>query len=372
MKELQEKIFFNGKDYFAALEQDIMLAKNSIDLEAYIFAFDSLGEQIIKELIAATKRNVKVRILVDGAGTRFWDDKTIRVFEDAGGETRIYHPFPWKLWQWSRSVVKMPTLINLMYFLLKINSRNHRKSCIIDKKIVYVGSFNICEEHLDQNRRDTAVRLTHVDISDLIKAFEATWNHFPVKERIREFFYHIRANPVFRLNNTWNRRRILYKNLLRRMRECQKRIWITNAYFVPDNLLLRRLRRAARAGIDVRILLPQKADILFMPWASKVFYANLLKAGVHIYEYLPGILHAKTLIVDNWMLVGSSNLNHRSIMHDLEVDVDIRSPECKSALEEQFLLDLQRAAEISLDDLNKRPWRQRFIGRMLLYIKYLI
>lgn len=367
-----EKIYFNGKDYFKSLMYDIAHAEKTIDLETYIFAFDTLGEEIIRILTAAAKRNVKIRVSVDGAGTRYWNDAAIRIFEDAGGATRIFHPFPWKIWQWSRSVVKKPTLLNLVYFLLKMNKRNHRKVCIIDKKIAYVGSFNICAEHLDLTRRDTAVRLTHIELNDLLRAFESTWNHTKIKERIREFFLKIRTNPVIRLNNTWHRRRILYKNLLLRMRKATKRIWITNAYFVPDNLLLRRLRRAARAGIDVRILLPQKADIQFMPWASKVFYINLLKAGVHIYEYQPGILHAKTLIIDNWMLVGSSNLNHRSIMHDLEVDVDIRSTECKTALETQFLNDLQHAAEINIHTLNKRPWRQRIVGRLLLYIKYLI
>lgn len=370
--KIQEKVFFHGDEYFATLLNDINQAEKVIDLETYILEFDALGRKVMAALRAAALRQVKVRILVDGAGTSDLDRNLVRDFEDAGGEIRIFHPFPWKLWQWSRGIVKKSALLKALYLLLKMNSRNHRKVCLIDKKIAYLGSFNICEDHLDIKRRDTGVRLTHVDFKELSYAFEVTWNHVKIKERIRDFFRHVRANPVIRLNNTWHRRRILYKNLLRRMRQCKERIWITNAYFVPDNLLLRRLRHAAKRGIDVRILLPQKADILFMPWASKVFYARLLKAGAKIYEYVPGILHAKTLILDNWMLIGSSNLNHRSILHDLEVDVNIRLPESKSALEKQFLLDLNNAIAISYDDWKRRPLYQRIVGKMLLYVKYLI
>jgi cardiolipin synthase A/B len=368
----QEKIFFHGGDYFASLLADIASAKKTIELETYIFASDELGMTVIKALTQAVKRKVRVRLLIDGAGAFYFNKETIRDFEDAGGEARVFHPIPWKAWQWHRTVIKKPALLKAMYLLFKMNSRNHRKVCLIDRKIAYVGSINICSEHLDRLRRDSAVRLTHVNLQELSNAFEASWSHVRIIERLHELFRHVRANPTFRLNNTWHRRRILYKNLLRRMRQCKRRIWITNAYFVPDSILLRRLRNAARFGVDVRILLPQKADFAFMPWASKVFYARLLKAGVRIYEYSPGILHAKTLILDNWMLIGSSNLNYRSILHDLEVDVHIRSPESKHALEDQFLLDIKNSVEVKYESWKNRPLYQRIIGRLLLYVKYLI
>jgi cardiolipin synthase A/B len=368
----QEKIFFHGSDYFAALLADIENAKESIELETFIFAFDDLGLKILSALTSAVKRKVRVRLLLDGAGTYDADKKAIRTFEDAGGEARIFHPFPWNIWQWSRSVVKKSTLLKAIYLLLKMNSRNHRKVCLIDNKIAYVGSFNICQDHLEDFRRDTGVRIAQINFQELSKAFDASWSHVRVRERVRDYFRQVRSNPIIRLNNTRHRRRILHKNLLRRIRQCKRRIWITNAYFVPDNMLLRRLRKAAKFGIDVRILLPQKSDVAFMPWASKTFYARLLKAGVHIYEYVPGILHAKTLIIDNWMLIGSSNLNHRSILHDLEVDINIRSPESKKALEQQFLNDLKNSSEVYYEDWKNRPFYQRVIGKLLLYVKYMI
>jgi cardiolipin synthase len=112
---------------------------------------------------------------------------------------------------------------------------------------------------------------------------------------------------------------------------------------------------------------------MMMPWASSTFYYNLLKAGVRIFEYLPSMLHAKSLILDDWMLIGSSNLNHRSLLHDLEADINIVSPAAKQKLEQHFLDDLTKSREISLSSWStSRPWWQRLMGRLVLYLKYLI
>jgi cardiolipin synthase len=373
----REQIFFNGSDYFESLLKDINVAQVSIDLEAYIFNIDKLGKRIIAALIGAARRGIKIRVMVDGAGSPQWGGNLVKSLEVAGAKTRVFHPFPWRLWQWSRSFVRVPSVLKAIYLLLKINSRNHRKACIIDKKIVYVGSFNISQSHLEKDQegegwRDTGIRLQGVNLEDVENAFNASWDHLTVPERLQTIFRHIYTNPIFRLNNTRHRRRILYKNLLRRMARCKKRIWITNAYFVPDNFLLKKLVDAAARGIDVRILLPKKSDVAFMPWASNAFYESLLRAGVRIFEYLPSILHAKTLILDDWMLIGSSNLNHRSLLHDFEVDVNIRLPESKDVLEQQFLFDLEHAKEIKLDNWQISNFYQRIIGKLLLYVKYMI
>lgn len=373
-----EQLFFSGSQHFHALLQDIEHAQHSIDLETYLFKKDHLGIRITKALCAAAKRGVNVRVMVDGAGSPYWTTHTARTLERAGAQTKVFHPFPWQLWNWSRAVVKVPFLLKWIYFLLKANSRNHRKVCLIDRRIAYVGSFNIAKCHLEREAggddwRDTSVRLAETNLSELSTAFEAAWEHRTIKERLRDTFRHVRNEPRVRLNFTRHRRRILYKKLLRRVEQCKTRIWITNAYFVPDNFLLKRLREAARRGIDVRILLPKKSDVLMMPWASSTFYYNLLAAGVRIFEYLPSMLHAKTLILDDWATVGSSNLNHRSLLHDLEADVTLHQPENTRQLINRFLADLSQACEISLNSWHlQRPLRHRLMGRLVLYIKYWI
>lgn len=415
----EEEVFFCGESYFTALLKDINNATTSIDLETYIFELDSLGKRVMQALLEAAQRGVAVRVLVDGAGTPQWGGKIVRTLEKSGGETRVFHPFPWHLWQWSRSFIHVPSILKAVYLLLKINSRNHRKTCIIDKKIAYIGGFNIAKNHVtdpatiqhadknkekaedaklcevnlrdedkdkDRNKdkartahgngtigwRDTGIRISATSLNELCLAFNAAWDHLTTNERLRHIFRHVYTNPIFRLNYGRHRRRVLYKNLLHRIAACKQRIWITNAYFVPDNFLLHRLQDAAMRGVDVRILLPQESDIAFMPWASKSFYERLLKAGARIFEYLPTVLHAKTLILDEWMLIGSSNLNHRSLLHDLEIDVNIRLATSKMALEQQFQKDLRQAKEITLQTWHKPVFYQRFIGWISLYLKYWI
>lgn len=373
-----EKIFSHGADHFDALLMDIAASTKTIDLETFIYDIDSLGNRVTDALIQAAKRGVDVRILVDGAGTPWWSTHYAKPLEQAGAKTRVFHPFPWQLWNWSRSVVKLPSLLKWIYLLLKINARNHRKVCIIDDSIAYIGSVNISKCHLHRadggdDWRDTSIRLTDINLSELKKAFEEAWAHRTIQERIRTIFKQVRQDPVIRLNNNWHRRRILYKNLLRKLSSAKNRIWITNAYFVPDNLLLRRLKDAASRGVDVRIVLPRESDVMMMPWASSTFYFSLLKLGVRIFEYQPSMLHAKSLIIDNWALIGSSNLNHRSLLHDLEADINVTHQESKKILENLFLKDIQKSREVSLDDWWRiRPLRHRVMGRLVLYIKYLI
>lgn len=373
---LEQSIYVDGNEYFNALLADINSAEKSIDLETYIFENDAVGEKIVAALIAAANRGVKIRVLVDGAGTPFWVGNISVKLESAAIETRVFHPFPWHLWQWSHSYVRVPVLLKAIYLLLKMNSRNHRKVVLIDNKIVYIGSINISHVHLDESFggkswRDTAVKMLGVDFNELTKAFDAAWTHTAIPERLQKMFKRIDLNPIIRLNNSRHRRRRLYKDLLKRIDHCKQRIWMTNAYFVPDNFLLRKLTKAAKAGVDVRIVLPKKADVFFMPWASSAFYQSLLEAGVRIFEYYPSMLHTKTLILDDWILVGSSNLNHRSLLHDLEIDVNIRVPSAQQIIEKQFEIDIAKSHEVKLNDWH-RPWHQLFFGRLLLYIKYWI
>lgn len=374
---LVEQIFLDGSSYFNQLLADINEARDSIDMEVYIFSRDLLGKKVAHALASAARRGVHVRLLVDGAGAPAWSGRLFHDMESACVEMRIFHPFPWETWHWGRSVVKLPLLAKMFFLLLKINSRNHRKTCVIDHRIAYIGSINVDHCHLTKSDggegwRDTAVRITGQDLAVLSTAFECAWTYRSIRERLRSIFHHRRQQNAFFLNYTRHRRRIAQKIWLKRIEESQQRIWITNAYFVPNNRLLLYIVRAAKRGIDVKILLPQKSDVTVMPWASMFFYFKLLQHGVRIFEYDKTVLHAKTLIIDDWMVLGSSNLNHRSILHDLEVDVQVCTESAKQVLSLAFLNDLNDATEITLANWRRRPWYQRAVGRILLFIKYWI
>lgn len=372
----QEQIFSSGEEHYSALLTDIGEAEHSIDFESYIFSNDEAGQEIAQGLIEALQRGVNVRVLVDGVGSPFWASGLAPKLERAGAQTKIYNPFPWQIWNWQRSTRRHWLILKWMYLFFNLNSRNHRKTTIVDKRIAYIGSFNVHKCHLPKKRggfgwRDTSVRISDTNLSDLIDAFEHTWHHQTIRERLRDAFHRVKRNPRFRLNTTRFTRRILFKNLLKRLRQSEKRIWITSAYFVPNPPLLRRVKEASKRGVDVRLLLPKKSDMLIVDWIGKTYYPSLLKSGVRVFEYEPAMLHAKSIIVDNWMLVGSTNLNSRSLIHDLEIDAEIQTKQAKQELNDLYLRDLQKSQEITFSHWNKRlSLFKRIMVRIFIYFKY--
>jgi cardiolipin synthase len=146
-------------------------------------------------------------------------------------------------------------------------------------------------------------------------------------------------------------------------------LWITTPYFVPPKPLLRALTRAAERGVDVRLLVPARSDVFFMPWASGPFYLTLLQAGARVYQYLPRVLHAKTSLGDQWALVGSSNLNHRSILHDLELDILLTEEASLAQLAIAFEADLNESILLDLQTYERQSWWKRLISRVVLLFR---
>jgi cardiolipin synthase len=368
--DIKETVFSDGSQYFTSLLQDIAAASTSIDLETYIFDLDSVGRRVVDQLLAAGRRGVRVRLMLDGAGSSDWNSFATEQLRQADVQVRIFRPLPWNIRQWEWALPHLPWLTKFQHLLASMSRRNHRKICLIDGYLAWAGSFNISKYHLPKAQggegwRDTAVRLEGFNLDELQHAFDSAWFDDPAKVSRRIF-----SISHFRLNHI--RRRKLRRDLLNRISRCHSRLWITNAYFVPDASFLRYLKRAARQGIDVRILLPGTSDIFFIPWASAVYYQDLLKSGVCIFEYTESVLHAKIMIIDDWITVGSSNLDYRSLFQNLEVDVVLTLPSSKDAIREQFLDDLSRSQEIFIRDYPRRPWWKRLIGRIALYLKRLL
>lgn len=362
----QEAILVNG-EYFTSLLADIQQAKHSIDFEVYIFSHDTAGNMLADALCSASQRGVKIRVLVDGIGTPDWGNEMTLKMEQSGVETRVYHPLPWVLHHWQRHPFKAGSFFWKLYHLVEnINLRNHRKTCVIDNSIAYVGSANITD-HLLSNHdiwRETSVRMTNANYQILQYAFDKAWGDKKAKK--------IDGISMFRMNYNWKLRRIYYKSLLAGIAACTSRVWVTNAYFSPDDHILNRLIKAKKSGVDVKILLPHLSDVMISSLAAKTFYRVLLKHEIEIYEYLPTVLHAKSLILDDWNIVGSSNLNYRSLRHDLEVDVVLQSRHAQEYLENLFLTDITQAKKISLNDMENQPFFQYLLGRIVLIFRYFI
>jgi len=370
---VKERLYVRGDEFFIDLIRDINSAVREILLETYIFELDAVGRAFIAALSHAHRRGVRVRLLVDGVGLPLAGGRLLAALEEAGFPFRIFHPIPWFFRHWRHMAGGRAAPSRFLQLLTRLNNRNHRKVCTIDRRIAWIGSFNLCALHLPvahggEAWRDTAVRAENVDTRPLEQAFRRAWNPW----RWRPLGYRTPPRSPFRLNDARRQRRARMRDLLRRIGRSKRRIWITNAYFVPDERLLHEINRAAKRGVDVRIILPSTSDIFFMPWTSAAFYGSLLDHGVKIYEYQPGVLHAKTIIVDDWMTVGSSNMNSRSLRHDLEIDYVLSQPGTKAALASEFLKDLKRSDEISPSAYPNRPLWQRFLGHLVLFAKYWI
>ncbi len=376
-----EKIWFDGDAFFDALIEDIGRARVTVDLQTYIFHDDNLGARVTAALRAAAARGVAVRLLVDGAGGGLWIAKHGRDLVSDQIAVRIYHPLPWLMF--SQVYSGRSGLARMFRMVLQVNRRTHRKMCLIDQRVAWIGSFNCSGCHCRTYRcedswRDTGARVEGLAVAELYQSFNWVWRRswrlsrrqmrppvvWPGVLKRRE------ESGLVRLNDTLRQRRRMFRELIDRIAGAKRRVWVTAAYFVPNHRLVTALGRAARNGIDVRMLMPTKSDVVFMPWVSAAFYLALLKQGVRIYEYLPRVLHAKTVMIDDWLTVGSTNLNYRSLLHDLEADIVLLHPRTHKAYERAYLDDLAQAREVTIDDWRRRPWRQKWLGRIALRIRY--
>jgi cardiolipin synthase A/B len=201
--------------------------------------------------------------------------------------------------------------------------------------------------------RDNCARIEGPGTVELQVAFEHAWQRSqevtaPRKLKIRFSFRRRRtttSKPVS-LNYTRRLRKQSRFYFVQNLKLANERIWISNAYLAPPSNVVRYLKRAAKRGADVRVLVPVLSDVWFMPFIARAYYRGLIKGGVRIFEYQPRFLHAKSIVLDREAIIGSSNLNRRSFLHDLEVDVRLDSPDAVAEMANQYLIDLSQATEV--------------------------
>lgn len=365
-----ERLFFDGDEYFADLAEAVSAATQTILVETYIFRPDGLGRRMEQMLRSAAKRGVDVRLLVDGIGSLGWIGQRDPDLEKDGVHVRVYHPVAWihlvPRWDHPNS----PTLA------ARLNRRTHRKMVIVDGKVAYVGSINVTAEHSRQMSgplawRDTVLKVTGGPIEDLVRGFDNVWRRSHDCSGRRRWAESLnlvrlpRLSPLVRLNYTLRLRSRSSRRLLRTIESTRKKLWITNAYLAPSGAVVRAILRAAENGADVRLLVPRHSDVFFMPWVATSHYKKLLKAGVRVFEYLPRFLHAKTMVIDDRAMVGTSNLNRRSVFHDFEVDLFVSTPASVKSLEERFLKDLEEAEEVTSAPGGPVAFLGRLIARLL-------
>jgi cardiolipin synthase len=371
-----EQVFLEGDAYFEDVEAAIAGATYSVDVECYIFSDDVLGRRIVRALAQAASRDVHVRIIVDGIGSPRWRQVFAPILQNARVEIRVFHE-P-ELLKLRRGEPLDATVRSIYQLFARLNQRNHRKLFIIDGGTAFMGGMNVWDVHLSSVHgaeawRDTAVKITGEGLAGLAATFNAHWEL--CRGRVRSWMAgRLKGqrgvrHPRVLANTTRSERLEHYRTVLKLIDSTHTRLWITTPYFVPPKPLLRALTRAAKRGVDVRLIVPARSDVFFMPWASGPFYVALLKAGARVYQYLPRVLHAKTSLGDQWALVGSSNLNHRSILHDLELDVLLTEEETLATLAAAFEADLRESILLDLQTYARQPWWKRRMSRVVLLFR---
>jgi cardiolipin synthase len=345
-------LFVDGDELYSSMLSTIATAENTIDFESYIFADDVVGNQFAKALVQRAQQGVSIRLHLDAVGSMFAASRHLEKYLRNGGvQVQWFHRWNWR-WPW------------------RYNRRNHRKLLVIDNKIAFLGGFNIHKENSRKSYGDSCWRDTHIRFEGPVtqaasQTFDAFWRGCKVHTNdLQSTETVLLHNPT---RSCRHRLRCTYMASFLAAKSC---IYITTPYFVPDHRLLKHMKQAARRGVDVRLLVPRISDVRIAQWAARHFYASLIKAGVQIYEYLPRVLHAKTVVVDDtWSAIGTANLDYRSFFLNYELTLATNNHMLAKGLREQFLSDLDVSEKILLRNWNTRSRLSNILEHMAVMFR---
>ncbi|MCL1942664.1 MAG: cardiolipin synthase [Candidatus Azobacteroides sp.] len=347
------RIFTSGKEKFETLFEDLRNAENHIHLEYYIFSDDEIGQTVKNILIEKAQNGVEVRVIYDDVGSWHTKKRFFRELTDGGVEV------------YSFLKVHFPS------FTGKMNYRNHRKIVIIDGLIGYIGGMNIASRYISGTPwggswEDMHVRIDGESVLGLQIIFLIDWSlaensflsdkkYFPTSKNTGNINTQVVAGgPTSR----WKE---ILQGFLKAITGARKYAYIQTPYFLPTETLLMALQLAATSGVDVRLMVPEKSDSIFIRAATHSFIKEVLKMGVKIYFYRTGFLHSKMMVIDDYFsTIGSTNMDFRSFEHNFEANVFIYDEGIAEMLKNKFLDDISRSERITLHQWEKRPRMQKF------------
>ncbi|MDR1690677.1 MAG: cardiolipin synthase [Candidatus Methanoplasma sp.] len=346
------KLYTLGEPFFKDLLEDLRKAKSFIHAEYYIVRNDELTNRFIDILIEKAKSGVEVKFMVDAVGFNRGLNKRIKELRRAGGQFTLFHR--------AITVLLSPRKQN----------RNHRKLAVIDGTVGYVSGFNIGDEYLGKGEmgfwRDTGVRIEGQSAVPINTRFFMDWGYATKKqldacaENIEKYFPVERGrrfgNDVMQLisGGPDTKNNPIELQYLKLINSAKKTLYVHTPYLVPTSEIQKALILSACSGVDVRIIMPDKPDHLFVFWVSVLNAGELMQNGVRIYQYQGGFVHSKTLVADGeFCSVGSANLDLRSMRLNFETNAMIYSKEIGAEMNRTFLEDLEKCREYSLEEFSK-------------------
>ena len=376
------RLLVNGGETFDAMLAAIDAAAVAVDIETYALQADSVGTRFHDALLRAAGRGVRVRLLYDYIGSRGLPPRFVRSLMQAGVAVAVYHP---------------PVFGSI---LRTMNRRNHRKLLLVDQRVLFAVGLNLTDEYAVPEEHGAGWRDTHARFDGRAVAlagerlFEHDWGHalaYPdTITRAARLKADVRKSlrGIITIRKLWRRsvdtlqsairdgsvpvqvvgneeirnRRAIHRSYLHAIRNARRYVLIENAYFIPSRPIRHALAQAVERGVQVAVAVPRTSDVPIVAYASRHLYAGLLAKGVRIFEWPHAMLHAKTAVIDDaWSVVGSYNLDRRSLFHQLEAVVLVIDPVFAGRLREQTLADLQQCREVARAQHEARPWRQKLL-----------
>jgi len=350
-----------GQDLYDDMLAAIRGAKKQILFETYIWKGDQVGERFKAALIEAAARGVDVYVIFDGFANLVVSPR----FKRFPPEIRTL-PYPIYTAGWR-------------FFDLRRYGRDHRKILVVDDEVGFVGGYNIGSAYATE-WRDTHCKITGPAVWDLKRAFADFWN----LHRRRRIGRSVRP-LLLDTASEWEPKIRLHRNVprlwmfpirsmyLEAINRAQHNIWLTTAYFLPDQDFVDELKAAASRGVDVRLLVPAKSNHIVVDWISRGYYSQLLGAGVHIYRYRDAMVHAKTSTIDGtWSTVGTANIDRLSLSGNYEINVEIIDADLAKVMEEIFETDLTNTLPLTIAEWESRDVYRRFTEFVLQPLRPLL
>ncbi len=352
----------NGEKKFPELISSLKSAKHHIHIEYYIYEDDSIGTEIADILMDKARQGIEVRFIYDDFGSSSIRKSFIKRLQTAGVQAFPFYK------------------IRSFWFANRMNYRNHRKIVIIDGIHGFVGGINVSDRYINNGNnkrywRDTHLKIMGEAVMQLQYVFLTDWNFcsnqkiafsptyfpaiVPLELKGDKLVQMVAAGPDSDHSS------ILY-TMVQAIVLSRKEVLLTTPYFIPDKSLLDVLKIAAFSAVKIRLLVPGISDSIFVNAASSSYYEELLEAGVEIYRYNKGFVHAKTIVCDRYLsFVGTTNLDHRSFDLNFEINALVYDHEIAASLASSFEEDLENSEQLTLADWQNRPLHIKIFERLM-------
>lgn len=356
-------VLVNGETKFPDVLESLRHAKHHIHIEYYIYANDAIGNLLAQVLIEKAKEGVEVRFIYDDFGSSGIRKNIARQLRDAGVEAYPFYK------------------INLIMFANRLNYRNHRKIIVIDGTVGYVGGINVSDNYINNEEedklywRDTHLKIEGTSVVNLQTTFLTDWNfcanqkipysnnYFPMENENRIFGNHLVQIVTSGPDSKYPKIKF---TLIQAILNAKHEICITSPYFIPDKSFLDAINIAALSGIDVKMLLPTKSDSFIVNTTTQSYFEELMNAGVKIYTYNKGFVHAKTMICDQKIaIIGTANLDNRSFDLNFEINAIVYDEEMATELKDIYDKDLTLSTQVEQEEWAQRPLYMKLLEKVL-------